>query len=136
MRERERLEDFRGGLVACRGCHRLVNFVPGEFLPVTCCGYLYSPEGGPVDLVIYDRLAPEDLLYVQRMPAETIPVDAEPQEPDPEPEPEGVPDPDPEDDEDAPSDAEVADLVASAAQIADRRPGRLQALRQRGPRYD
>src|SRR5712691_421818 len=56
MHERERLEDFRGGMVACRGCKRLLNFAPDHLVALVCCGILYRPEPGPLDLVIYDRV--------------------------------------------------------------------------------
>ena len=68
MRERERLEDFRGGLVACRQCKRLLQFYhelhPQFSITQVCCGIAYKPTRHQVDLVIYDRLTPGDTAFL------------------------------------------------------------------------
>jgi hypothetical protein len=69
MHERERLEDFRGGGVACRGCHRILMFHPDKLMALSCCGFLYRPEPGPLDLVIYDRVGPAELEGALVIPA-------------------------------------------------------------------
>lgn len=64
MRERERLEDFRGGHVACRQCRRLLFFAPdtlGTGGGIVCCQIAYVPTQQRIDLLIYDRLQPHDL---------------------------------------------------------------------------
>jgi hypothetical protein len=144
MRERERLIDFRGGHVACRGCKRLILFTPGELVRVHCCGYLYVPEYGPMDLAIYDRLAPGEDADAQVMPPppplvvlpneeETLWYGGEPAPAPPDPAPdEGEDDEEPGEGEDA----EVAAMLATPQEIQERRAERQQQLKRRGPQYD
>ena len=155
MRERERLEDFRGGHVACRGCKRLLFFPVDRRKKLTCCGFLYAPEPGPVDLVIYDRLTPEEVaLGSQALPPATpvevapnpedhawdgmapnFPLDpSDPEEVAPSPSEEEQDDAEREEREES-EESEVEAMLASAATLAERAPERLAQVRQRGPRY-
>ena len=122
MRERERLEDFHGGLVACRGCKRLLHFPPEPTTPILCCGLGYVPTRHQIDLIIYDRVQPGELEDAEPVPPpepEPIPEDEEGIEP------EGFPELTPEEERD------LAGLVATAEEIAERTPARQAALKQR-----
>jgi hypothetical protein len=125
MRERERLEDFRGGHVACRGCKRLLLFQPGELLQVTCCGYLYSPEQGVINLIIYDRLEPGEAAQAQvAAPVPVAVVEAAP----------GEDWEEPYDPQVEPSEGEIDAMAASAETISARRTARVAQLKRRGSR--
>ena len=122
MRERERLEDFQGGLVACRGCKRLLHFPPDPVTPLLCCGLAYVPTRHQVDLIIYDRIQPGEVGGADEVPApELEPVPDE----DEGVEPEGLPEPTPQEER------ELESLAATAAEIAERSPARQVALKQR-----
>jgi len=142
MHERERLEDFRGGMVACRGCKRLLNFAPDRLVALVCCGILYRPEPGPVDLVIYDRVQADEWegALVLPGPQPTIVIASE------EDVQHYVTLPDEEEDygEPEPSDEDVSGMLATAEEIQARfaerqeqiRRGRPPGSRSRGPSYD
>ena len=122
MRERERLEDFQGGLVACRGCKRLLSFPPEPVTPILCCGIGYVPTRHQVDLIIYDRVQPGEIEGAEEVPRpepESIPEEEEGVEP------EGLPEPTPQEER------ELEALVATAAEIAGRQAGRQAALKER-----
>lgn len=135
MRERERLEDFRGGHVACRGCKRLIFFAPEGMGPVICCGLAYVPTRHQIDLIIYDRIQPGDLevtaivlpapepLQIQSTEDARAFLDGN--------EPPGLVEE--ETDEVDISDAEIASMAATAEEIAARRPEREATLARRGP---
>lgn len=128
MRERERLEDFRGGHVACRGCKRLLFFAPDELAqPKRCCGFVYAPTRHQIDLVIYDRLMPGEFAEAEGEPA-PAPMAIT----DESPEKGLVPDPPPWEQAEV-SDVELDDLVATPAQIAEREIERQISLARRGP---
>jgi len=119
-------------------------------MQVTCCGYLYSPELGPLDLVIYDRLVPGDTRDAQVMPPpdpvlilpteeETRWYAGEPQPTEPDLPDEGDEAPEEDGEEPAPdeeTDAEVLGMLATPQETAARRGERQQQIRRRGPRYD
>jgi hypothetical protein len=76
MRERERLEDFKGGAIACRVCHRLMYFNPERLMAGAersrlCCDIGYMIERSRIDIVIVDRLGPEESegFVIQAAPA-------------------------------------------------------------------
>ena len=134
MRERERLEDFRGGHVACRACKRLLFFSPDALeQPMLCCEIVYAPTKHQVDLVIYDRLHPDELaeLGAQVMPS---PGPLQVQATDDAVEyldthaPPGLMD---EEREDAVSEADIDSMVATAVEIAERAPERKASLHRR-----
>jgi len=133
MRQRERLDDFRGGHVACRVCKRLMYFDHGTLLlgnepGYRCCGIAYVPERRQVDLVIYDRLDADDF-------AEALPLDV--------PEPVAVhasedpvldpSAPEPEDVEPLreAEESELEQMVATAEQAEARRAERVATLKAR-----
>ena len=140
MRERERLDDFRGGYVACRGCKRLIFFHPGiseHTAPILCCGIAYVPTRHQIDLVIYDRLSPDEL---DQLGAEVIPAPGpvvippgDPNEVDDLPYRLPVGDPTEDAEEVTISEADVDSMLATAAQIAERRVERQAVLQRRGP---
>ncbi len=148
MHERERLGDFRGGMVACRGCKRLLKFPPGAMTALVCCGLLYRPEPGPIDLVIYDRMQEgewEDALVLPAPhPTIILASDEDVQQYVVEPDPGSETTQDTEDYESAqPSDAEVEAMAATQKEIAERWEERQESLRKRyasgsrrGPSYD
>jgi hypothetical protein len=142
MRERERLEDFRGGHVACRGCKRLLYFAPETLAtspPLVCCGIAYVPTQHQVDLLIYDKLQPGELPDLVALPppgpVEIAPEDEEDEFPhldlalgadvaldDMEPSPT--------------EEAELAGMAATPEQIAARKAERIaQITKRRGPQY-
>jgi hypothetical protein len=124
VRERERLDDFRGGHVACRGCKRLILFQPGELLQVRCCEYLYSPEQGVINLIIYDRLEPGEAAHAQVAHAEPVAViEAAPGEDwwREEPAEASV----------EPSESEIDGMAATAETIAARRADRVEQVKRR-----
>lgn len=61
MRLRERLEDFKGGWVACRGCGRLLEFPAGQEHATQCCSYGYVARFGPLEVTIYSDVQPGEL---------------------------------------------------------------------------
>ena len=65
MRQRELLEDFKGGHVACRGCRRLLSFsldaLQGGQI-VSCCDYLYMATPHQIDLGIFDQVTAQDII--------------------------------------------------------------------------
>ena len=134
MRQRERLEDFRGGHVACRGCRRLLYFDPealrhGSARVFVCCGLAYAPERARIDVVIYDRLDdnafPEEW-HIERpgpvaVHASEDPV-LDPTAPEPEDESEGDIDIDEE---------EIAAMAATQESVEARHADRVATLRAR-----
>ena len=139
MRERERIGDFRGGHVACRGCGGVIFFAPerGE-QTILCCSYLYRTERGPLDMVIYDRLEVgerECIVESEEVDSKTLPNSPLPNSSLPNsslPNSSLVTSPLSPDDE--PSDSEVDGMVASAAEIEERRAEReAQLAARRGP---
>lgn len=123
MRERERLEDFRGGHVACRGCKRLLFFDTKHMAtPLRCCDIAYVPTRTQIDLIIYDRLGPDDFAEaIAQPPPPPVEVSILGEEVIAEDETEEV----------AVNDAEVDDMVATAAQIKERTAERMAQLRAR-----
>lgn len=120
MRERERLDDFRGGAVACRVCKRIMEFEAQNLLPQVCCGMAYVPEQKQIDLVIYDRLLADEFADIK--PIEAIcPIVI--------PEDHGEPDLE---EEVEVSEAELAGMAATDAQIAERSAERIKQLAGRG----
>lgn len=132
MRERERLEDFRGGGVACRGCRRVLHFPAGsaalgDMAPRVCCGFAYVPTERQVDLIIYEGVQPGDVgaepepeagpVYVQDSEVPLLMEEAR------EPEAEW---------DQAASDAEVDSLLASPQQIEQNFGQRMAEIRKRG----
>lgn len=130
MRERERLDDFQGGGIACRVCKRVMDFGVGLMAPQICCGMAYVPTQRQIDVVIYDKLTAEecamygdmDDAQVHETPPQPLVI---PAEEDGEPEPE---------DEEAPDETEVESLLVSDEEIAARTAARLEQLRSRGRR--
>lgn len=122
MRERERLDDFRGGHVACRGCRRLMFFESGITKAVVCCGYAYMPTQHQIDLVIYDRVQPGEVPDAVRMPTPEPVVVDEYGEPDPEELYESLPG----------EEAEADAMVATAEQIEANKEVREAELKRRG----
>jgi hypothetical protein len=127
MRERERLEDFKGGHVACRGCKRLLYFPPGALgLPQLCCGIAYVPTQQQVDLCIYDRLQPGEIEGAVEIPTPP-PVEVE-----------GEADDDGERPVDDPYEATAQDeaeldaVAVTPEQALERRAARVAELKRRG----
>lgn len=131
MRERERLDDFKGGHVACRGCKRLLYFDPealraGTARVTVCCGIAYAPERSRIDVVIYDRLAPEDFVEEEVL---TLPV-APPIEIHDHDDPVLAPSV-PETYEDEGNEAELAALLVTPETAAERHSERVATLKAR-----
>ncbi len=133
MRERERLDDFQGGAVACRGCKRLLVFDSGDMQPQRCCIYAYVPSQRQVDLVIYDKLAPGEYCEIPSVePREPLVIAACAYE-ETMGDSDEVSGPDPYlVDETEISNEEVDILAVTAEQVEERKAERLADLRRRG----
>lgn len=122
MRERERLNDFRGGAVACRVCKRILQFGEGPLLPQVCCGMAYVPEQQQIDLVIYDRLLADEFGDIR--PIEIVAPIVIPEDHGEEVEEKEI----------EVDDSELAGMVATDEQIAERSAERIKQLAGRGKR--
>ena len=131
MRQRECLEDFRGGHVACRDCKRLLFFDPEELAtaqPRICCGIAYVPQRRQLDLYIFDRLDSDsfpDGIYLPPVGAVDIPADEQAGE--------VLIDDEPPDQ--VAESAELGDLVVNAATAEARRASGVSRPARRGPQY-
>jgi len=129
MRERERLEDFQGGGIACRLCKRVMDFGVGLMTPQICCNIAYVPTQRQIDVVIYDRLTADEMaMYAGTVGATVhyqLPPVVIPDEED------GIPEPEVEVEVD---EEEVGSMLVSDAEIAARTAERLAQIRNRGRR--
>ncbi len=133
MRERERLDDFQGGAVACRGCKRLLYFDLATLTPIRCCTFAYVPSQRQVDLIIYDKLVAGDLqdVAIQEAPAPLVIAPTAYDETMGDTDEAAVlPDPYLEEEEEI-SDAAIDILAITAEQVQERKAERLAQIKRR-----